>query len=36
MMRDIIAKLNPGLPWKYIIQQEGDLFHHQIGLKFKK
>jgi hypothetical protein len=34
MMQDIIAKLNPGLPWKNSIQQ-GDSFHHQIGLKFK-
>jgi len=37
MMQDtcISAKLNPGLPWKNSVQQEGDSFHHQIGLEFK-
>jgi hypothetical protein len=35
MMQDVLAKLNPGMPWQSSIQQE-DYFHQQNELKFKK
>ena len=33
MMEDVRVKLNPGLPWQKLIQQEEDSFFQQIGPK---
>ena len=35
MMEDVRVKLNPGLPWQKLLQQEEDSFYQKIGLIFE-
>ena len=35
-MEGVRVKLNPGLPWQKLNQQEEESFYQKIGLKFEE